>query len=76
MGKLEGSITAAEAEAVKRLDLSSEWERFASEWMPIKDLDGLEYFSLAESLGADFLIECDVADPASMDAAFATLAAA
>ena len=30
---------------------------------------------LAESLGADFLIECDVADPASMDAAFATLAA-
>ncbi len=30
---------------------------------------------LAESLGSDFLIECDVADPASMDAAFATLAA-
>jgi len=30
---------------------------------------------LAEALGADFLIECDVADPASMDAAFATLAA-
>ena len=30
---------------------------------------------LAESLGADFLIECDVADPASMDAAFATLVA-
>ena len=44
MGKLEGSITAAEAEAVTRLDLSSEWERYASEWMPIKDLDGLEYF--------------------------------
>ena len=30
---------------------------------------------LAESLGSDFLIECDVADPASMDAAFATLVA-
>lgn len=50
MGKLEGSITAAEAEAVTRLDLSSEWERYASEWMPIKDLDGLEYFLNLESL--------------------------
>ena len=30
---------------------------------------------LAESLGADFLIECDVADTASLDACFATLGA-
>lgn len=30
---------------------------------------------LAESLGSDFLIDCDVSDMASVDAAFATLAA-
>ena len=30
---------------------------------------------LAESLGSDFLIECDVADMAALDTAFATLAA-
>ncbi|WP_419815185.1 enoyl-ACP reductase FabI [Glacieibacterium sp.] len=30
---------------------------------------------LATSLGEDFLIECDVSDPASMDSCFATLAA-
>ncbi|MCX7863517.1 MAG: SDR family oxidoreductase [Novosphingobium sp.] len=30
---------------------------------------------LAESLGSDFLIDCDVADMAALDAAFATLAA-
>ena len=29
---------------------------------------------LAESLGSDFLIECDVADMAALDTAFATLA--
>lgn len=30
---------------------------------------------LAATLGAEFLVECDVADPASMDACFASLAA-
>lgn len=50
MGKMEGGITAAEAAAVTRLNLSSEWERYASEWTPIKDLGGLEFFTSLESL--------------------------
>jgi len=50
MGKSEDAITAAEAETVTRLDLSSEWERYASEWTPIKNLGGMEYFTNLESL--------------------------
>lgn len=50
MGKPDGVITAAEAAAVTRLDLSADWERSTLEWTPIKDLDGLEYFTGLESL--------------------------
>lgn len=50
IGKPEGDITAVEAAAVTRLVLSSEWEQHSSEWTPIKDLSGLEYFTSLESL--------------------------
>lgn len=50
MGKPEGAVTAAEAAMVTRLDLSADWERNSSEWTPIKDLGGLEYFTALESL--------------------------
>lgn len=50
MGKPEGALTAADAEAVTRLDLNSEWERYTAGWMPIKDLGGLEYFKNLEHL--------------------------
>lgn len=50
MGKPEGDISAAEAAAVTRLDLSADWERNTPEWTPVKDLDGLEYFTGLESL--------------------------
>ncbi len=50
MGKPEGAITAADAEAVRRLDLNLEWERYTAGWMPIKDLGGLEYFKNLEYL--------------------------
>jgi hypothetical protein len=50
MGKPEGGITSAEAEAVTRMDLSSVWPQDVSETEPIRDLGGLEYFHNLESL--------------------------
>ncbi len=50
IGKPAGEIAASDAAAVTRLDLSADWERHASEWIPVKALDGLEYFTGLESL--------------------------
>lgn len=50
MGKPEGDITAAEAEAVTEMYLGIEWQMDVSEETQIKDLGGLEYFKNLQSL--------------------------
>ncbi len=50
MGKPEGDITAAEAEAVTELNLGIEWQQDISEGTQIKELSGLDYFKNLESL--------------------------
>ena len=60
VGKPEGDITVAEAEAVTRLNLSIEWQRYISEEMPIKDIGGLESFTNLESLDLSFHAITDI----------------
>lgn len=50
MGKTEGNITLAEAQAVTRMNLTNELQRTISEETPIKDLSGLENFTSLETL--------------------------
>ena len=50
MGKTEGDITLAEAQAVTRMNFSNEIQSYISEETPIKDLSGLENFISLESL--------------------------
>lgn len=50
IGKPDDVITPEEAEAVRRLDLSNEWQRYISGTAVIKDLSGLEYFRNLEYL--------------------------
>jgi len=50
MGKSEGDITLAEAQAVTRMNLSNELQSYISEETPIKDLSGLENFTSLVSL--------------------------
>lgn len=51
MGKPEGGITVAEAEAVTSLNLAfAEWQKYISEKAPISSLAGLESFTSLESL--------------------------
>jgi len=50
MGKPEGDITAAEAEAVTELNLSLQWRQYLPDEAPIQDIGGLEYFKNLESL--------------------------
>ncbi len=54
MGKPSGNITAAEAEAVTRLNLNNEWQHYISEEATIHDITGLEYFANLESLDLSF----------------------
>ncbi len=60
MGKPEGDITVAEAEAVTRLNLRIEWQRYISQETPIKDIGGLEYFKNLESLDLSFHAITDI----------------
>jgi internalin A len=60
MGRPEGGITVAEAEAVTRLNLSIEWQRYVSQVTPIKDIDGLESFTNLESLDLSFHAITDI----------------
>ncbi|MCE5234834.1 MAG: hypothetical protein ABFC62_10700 [Clostridiaceae bacterium] len=60
MGRPEGGITVAEAEAVTRLNLSVEWQRHASEVTPITDIGGLESFTNLESLDLSFHAIADI----------------
>ena len=50
MGKTEGDITLAEAQAVTRMNFSNEIQSYISEEAPIKDLSGLENFTSLETL--------------------------
>lgn len=50
MGKTEGNITLAEAQAVTRMNFSNEMQSYISEEAPIKDLGGLENFISLETL--------------------------
>ena len=50
MGKTEGDITLAEAQAVTRMNFSNEIQSYISEEAPIKDLSGLENFISLETL--------------------------
>ncbi len=50
MGKTEGDITLAEAQAVTRMNFSNELQGYISEVTPIKDLSGLENFTSLETL--------------------------
>ncbi|NPV75961.1 MAG: hypothetical protein HPY59_06240 [Anaerolineae bacterium] len=50
MGKTEGDLTLAEAQAVTRMNLSNELQNYISEGTPIKDLNGLENFTNLETL--------------------------
>lgn len=50
LGKPTGDITQEEAQAVTRLDLSIEWQRYVSSATPIQDIRGLESFTNLESL--------------------------
>ncbi len=60
MGRPEGDITAAEAEAVTMLNLSIEWQRYISEQTPIKDIRGLDSFTNLESLDLSFHAITDI----------------
>ncbi len=50
MGRPEGDITAAEAEAVTEMNFDIEWQIDVSEETPITDLGGLEYFNNLKAL--------------------------
>ncbi|NLE12229.1 MAG: leucine-rich repeat domain-containing protein, partial [Clostridiales bacterium] len=50
IGKPEGAITLAEAEAVTRLDVSFDWQQYVADAKPIEEISGLENFKNLESL--------------------------
>lgn len=54
IGKPQGDITLAEAQAVTRLNLSNEWLRYGAAGVAIKDIGGLENFTNLESLDLSF----------------------
>jgi len=54
MGRPEGNIPVAEAEAVTRLNLSNELQQHLSEEPPVKDISGLENFTNLEFLDLSF----------------------
>ena len=54
LGKQSGNITTADAEAVIRINLSIEWQRYHSADKPITDISGLENFTNLASLDLSF----------------------
>ncbi|MCE5187800.1 MAG: hypothetical protein LLF75_01240 [Eubacteriales bacterium] len=60
MGRPEGDITAAEAEAVTELNLSFELRRYLPEAVQIRNIGGLEYFKNLEHLDLSFHAISDV----------------
>ncbi len=66
MGKPEGDITIAEAEAIQELKLGIEWQKFIPEEQQIKDLSGLENFRNLEVLELHFHKITDVSPLAGL----------
>ncbi len=66
MSKPEGDITLAEAEAVSVLNLSYEWQRLLPDAVPVREIDGLEYFKNLERLDLSFHEITDVAPLAGL----------
>lgn len=66
MGRPEGDITAAEAEAVSELNLSFEWRQYLKDTIPIQDISGLEYFKNLEHLDLSFHAIRDVSPLAGL----------
>lgn len=66
MGKPEGAITVAEAEAVTKLDGGFEWRQYVSEATPIEDISGLEHFKNLESLDLSLNEITDITPLASL----------
>lgn len=60
MGRPEGNITAAEAEAVTELNLSFELRRYLPDAVQIQDIGGLEYFKNLEHLDLSFHAISDI----------------
>jgi len=60
MCKPDGDITVAEAEAVTRLSLNNEWQRYISQEATIYDIDGLQSFSNLEILDLSFHAITDI----------------
>ena len=66
MNKPEGDITIAEAEAVKELKLSIEWQPQPAEGTQIKDISGLESFKNLENLELQFHAISDISPLAGL----------
>ncbi|MEM5768013.1 MAG: hypothetical protein AAGU32_06960, partial [Bacillota bacterium] len=60
MGKPEGDITTADAEAVTELKLGIEWQQQIPEETQIKDLSGLEHFTNLKNLELSFHAVTDI----------------
>ena len=66
MGRPEGDITTAQAEAVKELNLSFELRRYLPDAVQIRDIGGLEYFKNLEHLDLSFHAISDVSPLAGL----------
>ena len=66
LGQPDGDVTLAQAQAVTRLDLSREYERYLSEDTPITNISGLENFTNLESLDLSFHAVSDLSPLAGL----------
>ncbi len=66
MGRPEGDITTAEAEAVTELNLSFEWQQHLPDTVQIQSIDGLQYFTNLEHLDLSFHAIKDVSPLAGL----------
>lgn len=66
INKPEGDITIAEAEAVKELKLSIDWQQEPVEGTQIKDINGLENFKNLENLELHFHAISDISPLAGL----------
>ncbi len=66
MGRPEGDITAAQAEAVTELNLSFEWRQYLPDAVPIQDIGGLEYFTNLKQLDLSFHAISDISPLAEL----------
>lgn len=66
MGRPEGDITAAEAEAVTELNLSFEWCKYLPDAVQIQDIGGLEYFTNLKHLDLSFHAISDISPLAGL----------